>query len=236
MKELMQSLREASLKAISETDTPESVEALRVRYLGKKGELTSILRQMGKLSAEERPVMGQLANQLRGDIESAIEKRRAELSRVMLQKKLELEAIDVTLPAKDVRIGHKHPMYNVLDQLSKNQSFFKKRKLFINAIPSSFLSDSDWTQLMTDYGELMENHIREMRQICAPFARYNDKDKMLTFRNGSTIKFDEIIGDSLWTADLDLYFKDCRSGLCSDKLPPLHVTGRLRYWVPDSER
>ena len=54
--------------------------------------------------------------------------------------------------------------------------------------------------------------------------------------DSSTIKFDEIIGDSLWTADLDLYFKDCRSGTCIDSLRPLHLKGRLRYWVPDSER
>ena len=117
MKELMQSLREASLKAISETDTPESVEALRVRYLGKKGELTSILRQMGKLSAEERPVMGQLANQLRAEIEQAIELRKTMLGKVMLEKKLEAEAVDVTLPGVAQPAGHKHPMYNVLDQI-----------------------------------------------------------------------------------------------------------------------
>ena len=117
MKELMQSLREASLKAISETDTPESVEALRVRYLGKKGELTSILRQMGKLSPEERPVMGQLANQLRAEIEQAIELRKTMLGKVMLEKKLEAEAVDVTLPGVEQPAGHKHPMYNVLDQI-----------------------------------------------------------------------------------------------------------------------
>ena len=117
MKELMQSLREASLKAISETDSPESVEALRVRYLGKKGELTSILRQMGKLSAEERPVMGQLANQLRAEIEQAIELRKTMLGKVMLEKKLEAEAVDVTLPGVEQPAGHKHPMYNVLDQI-----------------------------------------------------------------------------------------------------------------------
>jgi DNA ligase-1 len=92
MKELMQSLREASLKAISESDSPESVEALRVRYLGKKGELTAILRQMGKLSPEERPIMGQLANQLRSEIEEAIELRKTMLGKVMLEKKLEAEA------------------------------------------------------------------------------------------------------------------------------------------------
>ena len=100
MKELMQSLREASIKAISESDSPESIEALRVKYLGKKGELTGILRQMGKLSPEERPVMGQLANQLRSEIEEAIELRKTILSKVLLEKQLEAEAVDVTLPGK----------------------------------------------------------------------------------------------------------------------------------------
>ena len=75
MKELMQSLREASLKAITEAQNMDLLETLRVKYLGKKGELTAILRQMGQLSAQERPAMGQLANQLRSDIENAIEAR-----------------------------------------------------------------------------------------------------------------------------------------------------------------
>ena len=80
MKELMQGLRDASIKAIGECDSVELLEQLRVKYLGKKGELTAILRQMGKLSAEERPIMGQLANQLRADIESTLDARKAELS------------------------------------------------------------------------------------------------------------------------------------------------------------
>ena len=111
----MQGLRESSIKAILDCDSTELLEGLRVKYLGKKGELTGILRQMGQLSAEERPVMGQLANQLRGDIEAAIEKRKAELSSALLEKKLEDETLDVTLPGKTCAVGHKHPMYNVLD-------------------------------------------------------------------------------------------------------------------------
>ena len=117
MKELMQKLREASLQAVSQAPSMETLEEMRVRYLGKKGELTGILRQMGKLSAEERPVMGQLANQLRGDIEAAIEARREVLSRSLLEMKLQQEALDVTLPGEVDRLGHKHPMYNVLDQI-----------------------------------------------------------------------------------------------------------------------
>ena len=117
MKELMQKLRDASLQAVSQAPSMEMLEEMRVKYLGKKGELTAVLRQMGKLSAEERPAMGQLANQLRGDIEAAIELRRAELSAALMEAKLEAEAVDVTMPAKELRQGHKHPMYNVLDQI-----------------------------------------------------------------------------------------------------------------------
>ena len=117
MKEMMEKLREASIRAILESEDVDSLEALRVKYLGKKGELTGILRQMGRLSAEERPVMGQLANQLRADIEAAIDARKQVLSSAMMEKKLEAEAVDVTLPAAETRLGHKHPMYNVLDQI-----------------------------------------------------------------------------------------------------------------------
>ncbi len=117
MKELMQGLRDSSIKAILEADDIELLESLRVKYLGKKGELTGILRQMGKLSAEERPVMGQLANQLRGDIEAAIEQRKAELGSKLMELKLERETVDVTLPGETSTLGHKHPMYNFLDQI-----------------------------------------------------------------------------------------------------------------------
>ncbi len=150
MKELMQSLREASLKAISESDSPESVEALRVRYLGKKGELTSILRQMGGLSPEERPVMGQLANQLRADLEEAIELRKTMLGKVMLEKKLEAETIDVTLPGVEQPAGHKHPMYNVLDQI---KDIFIGMGYEIVEGPEVELSEYNFTKLNID-----ENH------------------------------------------------------------------------------
>ena len=113
----MQKLREASIKAILETEDVDSLEALRVKYLGKKGELTGILRQMGSLSAEERPEMGQLANKLRADIEEAIDKRKTALTSALMEMKLESEAVDVTMPAKDTKLGCKHPMYNVLDQI-----------------------------------------------------------------------------------------------------------------------
>ncbi len=147
MKELLQALREASIRAILEADDAEKLEALRVRYLGKKGELTAIRRQLGRLSAEERPVMGQLANQLGSEIENVIEKRRAELGEAMLKRKLEQETVDVTLPGKDVRIGHKHPMYNVLDQIKE---IFIGMGFDIVDGPEVELADYNFTKLNID--------------------------------------------------------------------------------------
>ena len=149
MKELMQKLRESSVKEILDCDSAERLESMRVRYLGKKGELTAILRQMGSLSAEERPAMGQLANQLRSEIEEAIEKRREELSSAMMELKLESEAVDVTLPGKDIRMGHKHPMYNVLDQL---KDIFIGMGFEILDGPEVELAEYNFTKLNIDEG------------------------------------------------------------------------------------
>ena len=149
MKELMQKLRESSIKEILDCDNAERLEAMRVRYLGKKGELTAVLRQMGSLSAEERPAMGQLANQLRADIEAAIEKRRAELSAAMMEHRLASEAVDVTLPGVDRRMGHKHPMYNVLDQL---KDIFVGMGFEILDGPEVELDDYNFTRLNIDEG------------------------------------------------------------------------------------
>ena len=149
MKELMQKLRESSVKEILDCDSAERLEAMRVRYLGKKGELTAILRQMGSLSAEERPAMGQLANQLRSEIEEAIDKRREELSSAMMELKLVSEAVDVTLPGKDIRMGHKHPMYNVLDQL---KDIFIGMGFEILDGPEVELAEYNFTKLNIDKG------------------------------------------------------------------------------------
>ena len=149
MKELMQSLREASLKAITEAQNMDLLETLRVKYLGKKGELTSILRRMGQLSAQERPAMGQLANQLRSDIENAIEARKNELSAALMERKLRDEALDVSLPGEKQPIGHKHPMYNVLDQI---KDIFIGMGFEIVDGPEVELADYNFTKLNIDEG------------------------------------------------------------------------------------
>ena len=119
MKELLEALREASRQAIDEAVDMDSLEALRIRYLGKKGELTALLKQMGRLSAEERPVIGQLANQIRTELENELDSRKAALAARMQELKLQSETLDVTMPGKEVKIGVRHPMYQVLDKLKE---------------------------------------------------------------------------------------------------------------------
>ena len=115
----MEALREASRALIDEAVDVEALEALRVRYLGKKGELTALLKQMGKLSAEERPVMGQLANRIRGELESRLEERRSDLAARAQEEKLREETVDVTIPGNVTRLGVKHPMNTVLDEIKE---------------------------------------------------------------------------------------------------------------------
>ena len=117
MKEQLAKIRAQALEAFEQARDSAALDALRVQYLGKKGELTAVLKQMGKLSAEERPAMGQLANEVRSALESAIETAGKKLEAAALEAKLKAETVDVTVPGKAVTIGHKHPMYLALDEI-----------------------------------------------------------------------------------------------------------------------
>ncbi len=116
MRKLLQELRDASLSAISAAAGIDELENLRVKYLGKKGELTAILKQMGGLSEAERPIIGQLANEVRELLSGSIDSRREELAAKQLEARLGAEKIDVTLPGKTVTIGKRHPLNTVLDE------------------------------------------------------------------------------------------------------------------------
>ena len=119
MKEQLEAIRKGALESIAGTQAAADLEALRVKYLGKKGELTAVLKQMGGLSAELRPVMGQMANEVRAAVEKAIENQSAILAEKALEAKLEAETVDVTIPGKKVELGHKHPMYTALDEFKE---------------------------------------------------------------------------------------------------------------------
>ena len=114
MKEMLEKIRASALQCLQNDDA--DLEAIRIRFLGKKGELTAVLRGMGALSAEERPIVGQLANEIRADIESAISKKSAAEKEKKLLEKLKAEKIDVTMPAK-AEIGHIHPLTLVQREL-----------------------------------------------------------------------------------------------------------------------
>ena len=117
MKETLLKIKTDALKALS--DASADVEALRIQYLGKKGELTAVLRGMGKLSAEERPVVGQLANEVRAAIEEEIEKKTVELKTAALEAKLQAEKLDVTVPGDKIHVGKPHPIALVQRQLEE---------------------------------------------------------------------------------------------------------------------
>jgi len=116
MNEKLEQLRSSALEALSSADSSTELESLRVKFLGKKGEITAILRQMGSLSEQERPIVGQLANEVRAVIEEAIADKAKELEASNLSERLVSEALDVTIPGKEFSVGRRHPMTIVLDE------------------------------------------------------------------------------------------------------------------------
>ncbi len=119
MKEQLANIRSQALSAFEGAQSAAELDALRVQYLGKKGELTNLLKMMGKLSAEERPAMGQLANEVRAALEQALETKGKELEAKALEDRLKAEALDVTVPGKNMKLGHRHPMYIALDEIKE---------------------------------------------------------------------------------------------------------------------
>ena len=117
MKEQLELIKQNALAALEAAQTPAALDEQRVKWLGKKGELTAVLKMMGKLSAEERPIMGQLANTVRAEIEAKLEERKTAINAAVLEAKLAAEAIDVTIPGQTVTLGHQHPMNQVLQQI-----------------------------------------------------------------------------------------------------------------------
>ena len=123
MKEHLEQLKTQALEALEKAASNEELESLRIRLLGKKGELTAILKQMGKLPAEERPIMGQAANNVRAAIEQRLEQCKEKLQVAALNAKLASEALDVTVPGKPVRMGHRHPMNVSLEELLRESDY-----------------------------------------------------------------------------------------------------------------
>ena len=117
MKEKLEQLKIKALETLKGLNDLGQLEEFRVKFMGKKGELTQVLRGMGKLSAEERPAMGQLANEIRDSLEEELAKKTNALKEAALEKRLAEEAIDVTIPGKIPNLGNLHPITKTLDEL-----------------------------------------------------------------------------------------------------------------------
>lgn len=117
MKEQLNSIKEKAAKQLENISELAALEELRVQYLGKKGELTAITKGMGQLTPEERPVIGQLANEVRSFIEKALETKKAQFEAEIENARFAAEKIDVTMPGTRTKLGKKHPLTAVLDDL-----------------------------------------------------------------------------------------------------------------------
>ena len=119
MKEQIENIRQSALEEIKNANDEKVLNDARVKYLGKKGELTLILRGMGGLSPEERPVIGSLVNEVRDEIENLIEEREKEFKVEEIKRKLETEKIDVTMPGKKVNLGSVHPITQIIKDIEE---------------------------------------------------------------------------------------------------------------------
>lgn len=149
MKEQLAKIRDEALEAIRGTDAAAALDAVRVKYLGKKGELTVLLKQTGKLPPEERPVVGQLANEVRAALTEAIAAQNKALADAALNLKLAAETVDVTIPGTKTELGHKHPLSIVIDEIT---DVFTGMGFEVAEGPEVELADYNFTKLNIEEG------------------------------------------------------------------------------------
>ena len=119
MKEQLEKIKEEAVKQIEASDALDRLNEIRVAYLGKKGELTSVLKGMKNVAPEERPKVGQMVNEARAMIEAKLEETKQILARRAREAQMKAEVIDVTLPAKKANVGHRHPNTIALEELER---------------------------------------------------------------------------------------------------------------------
>lgn len=117
MKEQLEALNKEALEKIKKIADIKELQEIRIAYLGKKGSITGVLRGMGKLTKEERPIIGEIANRVRESITAAIEEKKDMLEEAVLEKQLKVEAIDVTLPGRPVRSGGPHLLSKIVEEI-----------------------------------------------------------------------------------------------------------------------
>ena len=119
MESRLKQIREEAMKQIEASDALDKLNDIRVNYLGKKGELTSLLKSMKDMAAEERPKFGQMVNDVKQVIEAKLDETKAKLSAKVREEQLKTEVIDVTLPAKKNWVGHRHPSTIALEEVER---------------------------------------------------------------------------------------------------------------------
>ena len=119
MKDRLQKIREEAIAKIQASENLEKLNEIKVAVLGKKGELTEVLKGMKDVAAEDRPAVGQMVNDTRAAIEAKLEEVKEQLSKAVREAKLKSEVIDVTLPAKKNNMGHRHPNTIALEELER---------------------------------------------------------------------------------------------------------------------
>jgi len=119
MQEKLNEIRALALKRIQESDTPEKLKEIQIAVLGKKGELTSIMKTLKDVSPEDRPKVGQMINDARAEIEKNLEEANKKMQEQVRNARLKAEVIDVTLPAKKPVIGHRHPNTIALEEVER---------------------------------------------------------------------------------------------------------------------
>ena len=119
MKEKLQSIKDEALVQIKAADKPEKLNDVRVKFLGKKGELTAVLKSMKDVAPEDRPKVGQMVNETRAAIETVLEEAKTTMDQAIREAKLKEEVIDVTLPSKKNMVGHRHPNTIALEEVER---------------------------------------------------------------------------------------------------------------------
>ena len=119
MKEKLEQIKAEALKQIESSDALDKLNEIRVNYLGKKGELTAVLKGMKDVAAEDRPKVGQMVNDTRQEIERVLEEAKVRMENVVLEARMKSETIDVTLPAKKNHVGHRHPNTIALEEVER---------------------------------------------------------------------------------------------------------------------
>ncbi|MBQ1688159.1 MAG: phenylalanine--tRNA ligase subunit alpha [Lachnospiraceae bacterium] len=119
MKEKLEAIKEKALEQIKNSQQLESLNEVRISILGKKGELTSVLKSMKEVAPEDRPKVGQMVNEVRAEIEKLLEEKKVAFEKKLREEKMKAETIDVTLPAKKPMVGHRHPNTIALEEIER---------------------------------------------------------------------------------------------------------------------